>query len=189
MFNEVYHLTEAYCSGCNAHDDVINEESVQFPLLQKLPVIAAESSSSVLDIMEYAEKMLVLTGNDHIELIQFMVNAGIGCVVSGTENGLSDAVKNCGNTHSTCMMMYEKEFLEFCSKAQYYLTGSILIVLPRDEYMIQRLLDAAYKLCRDCQVKVVFVSEEDTYLSKRGKRLSELIEGPCKQSYLILKGE
>ena len=28
MFNEVYHLTEEYCAGCNAHSNIINEETV-----------------------------------------------------------------------------------------------------------------------------------------------------------------
>lgn len=85
--------------------------------------------------------------------------------------------------------MHQRGFYSLSSQGQFFLTGSLLIVLPDDEYEILKMQETAQKLCRCCQTKIIYLACQDYYLAKRGKKVSEMTDGPCKQAYLLMKGE
>ena len=190
MFNEVYRLTEPYCAGCNAHISPINEEMGKFPLLKILPALPASCADRIADIMDGADEMLLLMEDASSErLVQKLVEWGVDCVVCDRSSEIPDAVMRCENERSTCMMIRSDILFEFASKGPYYLTGSMVIMLPTKSRMVLRLLDAANALCRRIGTKVILIAQEDMWLQARGKKLSELVDGPCKQAYLIWKEE
>ncbi len=190
MFNEVYHLTEAYCSGCNAHDEIINEETRKFPLLQELPIFPQNCSDAISGLIDNAEELLILAEKSGQEkLILKLLQLGINSMVFPAESQLPDIILQCRDVKSDCLLMTVQEFFDFSQKGKYYLTGSILIFFPEDEYSIMKLMETARKVQRTCQTKVILIAETDLKLSRRNKYLSELVNGICKQAYLILKGD
>lgn len=190
MFNEVYHLTEEYCAGCNAHSNIINEETVRFPLLQSIPALPHPCDQRISDLMGYAQQMLIIANPEEQKaLIPLIVKSGIDGIVSEQRNDEIDRVVLSVKADSDCLLMHQRGFYALSSKGQFYLTGSLLIVLPDDEYEILKVYETAQKLCRCCQTKIIYIACQDYFLSKRGKRLSEMTDGPCKQAYLLMKGE
>lgn len=190
MFNEVYHLTEEYCAGCNAHSNIINEETVHFPLLQSIPALPQPCDQRIAAMMDHAQQMLIISDLDELQaLILHIVKSGIGGIVCEQRHEEIDHIVLSMHTDFECLLMHQRGFYDLSSKGQFYLTGSLLIVLPDDEYEILKLYETAQKLCRCCQTKVIYIACQDHFLAKRGKRLSEMTDGPCKQAYLLMKGE
>ena len=190
MFNEVYHLTEEYCAGCNAHSNIINEETVRFPLLQSILAFPHPCDQRISDLMGYAQQMLIIADSEEQKaLIPLIVKSGIDGIVSEQGNDEIDRIVLSVKADSNCLLMHQHGFYDLSSKGQFYLTGSLLIVLPDDEYETLKMYETAQKLCRCCQTKIIYIACKDHFLSKRGKRLSEITDGPCKQAYLLMKGE
>ncbi|HRR76931.1 MAG TPA: DEAD/DEAH box helicase [Ruminococcus sp.] len=190
MFNEVYHLTEEYCAGCNAHSNIINEETVRFPLLQSIPALPHPCDQRISDLMGYAQQMLIIADSEEQKaLIPLIVKSGIDGIVSEQGNDEIDRIVLSVKADSNCLLMHQHGFYDLSSKGQFYLTGSLLIVLPDDEYETLKMYETAQKLCRCCQTKIIYIACKDHFLSKRGKRLSAITDGPCKQAYLLMKGE
>ena len=190
MFNEVYHLTEEYCAGCNAHSNIINEETVRFPLLQSILALPHPCDQRISDLMGYAQQMLIIADSEEQKaLIPLIVKSGIDGIVSEQGNDEIDRIVLSVKADSDCLLMHQHGFCALSSKGQFYLTGSLLIVLPDDEYETLKMYETAQKLCRCCQTKIIYIACKDHFLSKRGKRLSEITDGPCKQAYLLMKGE
>lgn len=190
MFNEVYHLTEEYCAGCNAHSNIINEETVRFPLLQSILALPHPCEQRISDLMGYAQQMLIIADSEEQKaLIPLIVKSGIDGIVSEQGNDEIDRIVLSVKADSDCLLMHQHGFYDLSSKGQFYLTGSLLIVLPDDEYETLKMYETAQKLCRCCQTKIIYIACKDHFLSKRGKRLSEITDGPCKQAYLLMKGE
>lgn len=190
MFNEVYHLTEEYCAGCNAHSNIINEETVRFPLLQSIPALPHPCDQRISDLMDHAQQMLIISDPEEQKaLIPLIVKRGIDGIVSEQGNDEIDRAVLSMKADSDCLLMHQHGFYALSSKGQFYLTGSLLIVLPDDEYETLKMYETAQKLCRCCQTKIIYIACKDHFLSKRGKRLSEITDGPCKQAYLLMKGE
>ena len=190
MFNEVYHLTEEYCAGCNAHSNIINEETVRFPLLQSIPAMPHPCGQRISDLMGYSQQMLIIADlEEQKALVPHIVKSGIDGIVSDHGNEVIDRIVLSVQADSDCLLMHQRGFYALSSKGQFYLTGSLLIVLPDDEYEALKMYETAQKLCRCCQTKIIYIACQDYFLSKRGKRLSEMTDGPCKQAYLLMKGE
>ena len=190
MFNEVYHLTEDYCAGCNAHSNIINEETMHFPLLQNIPALPHPCNRNIAEMMDHAQQMLIIADlEEQRSLIPHIVKRGIDGIVSEQGHEEIDHIVLSMHTDSECLLMHQRGFYDLSSKGQFYLTGSLLIVLPDDEYEILKLYEAAQKLCKYCQTQIMYMACQDHFLSKRGKRLSEMTDGPCKQAYLLMKGE
>lgn len=190
MFNEVYHLTEEYCAGCNAHSNIINEETVRFPLLQSILALPHPCDQRISDLMGYAQQMLIIADSEEQKaLIPLIVKSGIDGIVSEQGNDEIDRIVLSVKADSDCLLMHQHGFYALSSKGQFYLTGSLLIVVPDDEYETLKMYETAQKLCRCCQTKIIYIACKDYFLSKRGKRLSEITDGPCKQAYLLMKGE
>ena len=190
MFNEVYNLTEEYCAGCNAHSNIINEETVRFPLLQSIPALPHLCDQRISDLMDHAQQMLIISDPEEQKaLIPLIVKRGIDGIVSEQGNDEIDRAVLSVKADSDCLLMHQRGFYDLSSKGQFYLTGSLLIVFPDDEYETLKMYETAQKLCRCCQTKIIYVACQDHFLSKRGKRLSEITDGPCKQAYLLMKGE
>lgn len=189
MFNEVYNLTEAYCSGCDHHNEIVNEESTRMPLLLKLPALNLCRTYTVNEMMDGADEMLVIANaSEQMALTQKMLKSGIENIVFPQNSITLEQSMQYETANRACLLMNLNEFFDFCSRGQYYVSGSILLFLPEEEYSVLRILEAVHRLRSSLQSKIILVASEDYLLAKRGKRLSELVDGPYKQAYIILEG-
>lgn len=184
MFNDVYHLTEGYCSGCNKHEDVIDEESRKLPLRHRVPMIEKEIASTICDIMNNAGEMLVLVEpSEQQQLCCQLIADGIdGVVFPNNRFTITEVAKG---KNASCSLMSLEEFFQLKDDSPYYLSGSTLVFLPTEEHLILRTIETAQNLRRGVPAKIIFATSEDCVLQRINRRLSELVDGPCKQEYVI----
>ncbi len=184
MFNEVYHLTTAYCAGCNAHDTVTSDEDNKLPLLQSIQKPFCSMQSSASELMDHAAEMLVIT-EEPKHTLQCLLGKKTDVVVLPRNSVLFDTAMACQESGFGCLLMNYEEFIALSSRGMFYLSGHVTIFLPEDESMIDKLLLNAQKLKRCSAASIVYATQEDQWIERRRKRLSELIDGPCKQAYII----
>ncbi len=184
MFNEVYKLTDAYCSGCNAHNDIISDEGSGLPLLKSILKPYRPIHPSMASLMDGASELLIITDKP-TNTLQHLMKKQTDVVVLPNDCALFETAMTCKESAYSCLLINYNEFFDLSNKGKYYLSGNITIVLSEDEMMINKILLTTQKLKRSFDANVVYVAQEDQWIDRSNKRLSELVDGPCKQSYII----
>ena len=76
------------------------------------------------------------------------------------------------------------EFFELSRiNSYYYLSGTVVFCIGNDEELANKVLN----ISSGKEYNRVFVVNSDFYVPKRGKKISELINGSCKFDYIIKK--
>lgn len=69
MFYETYPLVSEYCSGCNAHENVENDELNRFPLLINVTGPEKEISAEIEDFFSDTNEALIITKDEISKII------------------------------------------------------------------------------------------------------------------------
>ncbi len=178
MFNKIYIYTDEYCAGCNSHNTIINFEDGKV-LKDDIEKPLKDVSDKIMDFLYGASQCLVLY-NDEKMITNYMIQLGVDAVVvSEKESYELSVLHEIGNSYVT-IYSYD-EYRTLCEKNGFYISGSICIFFPDDEEwqkIMLRLIES------NNGNKYIICSKNDSYLSFRGKKLNEIIQGPCKKIYI-----
>ena len=182
LFNQVYSKTSEYCAGCDGHKELHNYQSTR-ALVSSLNTLVNGTSSKVSGMLGNAKNKLVLADDGVEGIINLLSSIGINAFV-GPLN-LKYFSLNSHFDDTTIAFEYE-EFFRCADNGRMFLAGCVGVVLPEDNSdLIMRLLSVCKQLSLRYGISFVFVSKTNTYLVKKDKMLSELIEGPCVQGYVF----
>lgn len=180
-FNEIYGKTDEYCAGCDAHEDIHDYQSNK-ALGEELNDTLKEMSPAIAKILYGATCKLVITGNENNNITDLLVAMGINTLVGPTDQSYFSS--NNLQVLSTAIAMSYNEFIVNANHGRLFLNGCVGIVLPiNDINLLMRLLSVCQQLQRRFGIAIIYLAEQDIFVTLRNKRLSELIEGNCVQAY------
>lgn len=176
MFNDTYTLTDERCYGCDYPHVAIDEDikvlkkPISRPLMKKSVTLEEE--------FRYSNIALVICNDNKNSIISNLISKSVCLLVSDNVNLKKYAGFETGNAY-LIYMNYE-EFFMYVEKNCYYVSGSIIIDMPKDGSVISRLVSCITSRNNE-NSNYIIVSDEDYYIDYRRKNLSELIDGTCKQ--------
>lgn len=184
MFTKIYSYTEEYCAGCDAHENVQDDESISINI-KNLSEPKSKISSNVLSIMESSGELLILLkGRNISDVLKTIIDSGINMLVLSNEfiKKHYPIEINCNN--KKLFIMSFDEFLELCSfNNTYFVSGCIAFVIENHSQF--NCVHEA--IARKKKTKCIYISDEDIYIKYRKKNMSEIVNGPCKFSYVIIE--
>lgn len=176
MFNDTYTLTDERCYGCDYPHVAIDEDikvlkkPISRPLMKKSVTLEEE--------FRYSNIALVICNDNKNSIISKLISKSVCLLVSDNVNLKKYAGFETGNAY-LIYMNYE-EFFMYVEKNCYYVSGSIIIDMPKDGSVNSRLVSCITSRNNE-NSNYIIVSDEDYYIDYRRKNLSELIDGTCKQ--------
>lgn len=184
MFTKIYSYTEEYCAGCDAHENVQDDESISINI-KNLSEPKSKISSNVLNIMESSGELLILLkGRNISDVLKTIIDSGINMLVLSNEfiKKHYPIEVNCNNKNLFIMSL--DEFLELCSfNNTYFVSGCIAFFIENHSQF-----NCAHEaMARKKETKCIYISDEDIYIKYRKKNMSEIVNGPCKFSYVIIE--
>lgn len=184
MFTKIYSYTEEYCAGCDAHENVQDDESISINI-KNLSEPKSKISSNVLNIMESSGELLILLkGRNISDVLKTIIDSGINMLVLSNEfiKKHYPIEINCNNKNLFIMSL--DEFLELCSfNNTYFVSGCIAFFIENHSQF-----NCAHEaMARKKETKCIYISDEDIYIKYRKKNMSEIVNGPCKFSYVIIE--
>lgn len=191
MFYESYGLVSEFCAGCNQHINVIHEEKNRFPLVKKVDNPTKKITSSIERFFSGTNEMMISSENDNFEIISKIVDRGIDNIVLGDESKEKhlDLILNLSQDCQVNIMGY-KEYEALLQKSNmYFLSGSTLIIHCTNSEVMYKLIKVAKKAIKLDKTKIIHMVPEDVYIQQFEKTVSELIDGPHLEAYIIEKME
>lgn len=184
MFNDIYLLTDEYCAGCNAHDDVRAEKRKSFPLKKPIYYPVSSPTGKLFDIMTGVKEMLIISEKNTDEMIRELFIAGADVIVIPDESDIASDLLNIDTMTPTQFCMGYSEFFELSSmNSHYYLSGTIVFCIEDDFALASKVLDTVFRK----EYNRIYVVSSDFYIPSRNKNISELVNGACKHDYIIRK--
>lgn len=191
MFYESYGLVSEFCAGCNQHINVIHEEKNRFPLVKKVDSPAKKITSVIEQLFLGTNEMMISSEDDNFEIISKIVDMGIDNIVLGDESEEKqlDLILNLPEDCQVNIMGY-KEYEALLQKSNmYFLSGAKLIIHCTNSEVMYKLIKVAKKAIKLDNTKIIHMVPEDIYIQQFEKTVSELIDGPHLESYIIEKME
>ena len=179
MFNDVYNLTDAFCAGCNNHDETISDRSSSFAL-KKAVRLQFDIDSCLFDRYLGVAKSGICYTEDFSNCIQKLCNLGVSTFV-----GFDFEESKMLSSKPELAIWTIKEFIELIKMGDFYLNGCIAIKLPSQEDDIVRMLAISENVTYMSGMKLIFICNDDPFIRTRGKHLSEIIDGPCIKSQIL----
>ena len=186
MFNEIYHLTDEYCSGCNNHQTIQRSSSRGLPLKKPLTKAYTTIVPEILSLLHHNPEMLIIHCPIAEHIITEFILFGIDVIVIPKQmrvifpENITAEKKN-----TTVQIMNFEEFGKLLAgKNDYYLSGSILFVFDGNQEDIRKALSMKQTI----NLKRIYMAEKDIIISGRKRYLSEIINGQTKD-YAILESE
>lgn len=184
MFTKIYSYTEEYCAGCDAHENVQDDESISINI-KNLSEPKSKISSNVLNFMESSSELLILLkGRNISDVLKTIIDSGINMLVLSNEFIKKHySIQINGNNKNLFIVSFD-EFLELCSfNNTYFVSGCIAFVIENHSQF--NCVHEA--IARKKKTKCIYISDEDIYIKYRKKNMSEIVNGPCKFSYVIIE--
>lgn len=184
MFTKIYSYTEEYCAGCDAHENVQDDESISINI-KNLSEPKSKISSNVLNFMESSGELLILLkGRNISDVLKTIIDSGINMLVLSNEFIKKHySIQINGNNKNLFIVSFD-EFLELCSfNNTYFVSGCIAFFIENHSQF-----NCAHEaMARKKETKCIYISDEDIYIKYRKKNMSEIVNGPCKFSYVIIE--
>lgn len=173
LFTGTYRLTEEYCSGCNAHSNVVNEENPDNIIMLPVKAPLSVPSGGISELMPGKNELLIFAQGNINECIEYLAKKKADVIVYNDPSDIK--VINDLSENKTLLAINYGTFFNLCSRQNYfYLSGNVVLIMRNMEEDCKRILVSARKL----PCKLVFVIEEDFFVSGSEKRLSEIVDGP-----------
>lgn len=185
MFTQIYSYTEEYCAGCDAHENVQDDESISMNI-KNLSDPKSKISSDVLNIIDSSSEVLILLkGRKISDVLKAIIDSGINMLVLSNESMKENyAVEINGKNNKNLFIVSLEEFLELCSfNNTYFVSGCIAFVIENNSQF-----NCIHEtMARKKKTKCIYISDEDIYIKHHKKNMSEIVNGPCKFSYVIIQ--
>jgi ATP-dependent DNA helicase RecQ len=186
MFNIVYNLTDEYCSGCNYHKNIIDEQNDDFPLRKAINHPQKNACKSAKKIMENSSNLLIKYELDIYRVIDSLIEKNIDMIVIPDNMQFDFTCLKSLSSKSLNIMNYY-EFFKLSKKNNgYFLTGTIVIIYDEkcrsNEMMLSTVQKMRFTYPQTCLIHLI---KNDFKLNISGKYISELIDGPLKLDYLL----
>lgn len=169
MFYSTYKHVSEYCSGCNNHDYIINEEPNRFPLLSVVSKPERSLSANQLSFFGSTKEALVITKKDYVATI----NNYLPDIVVSDSFTKVDLLDN-----PMIIVMNFNEFRDLLVRDNgFYISGVIMVIYDSDEAKQKK----EYQIVRNYSQKgkyVIHVSNNDFIVSTTSeKKLSSIVAG------------
>lgn len=182
LFTKTYKLTEEYCAGCNAHRNIIDEEDHNNVIMLPVKTPLSKPAVSISALMPEKNELLVYAKDSIGECTEYLAKAQADVIVYSDPTDIR-SIALCGNNKTLLVIDYST-FLNLCSKQNnYYLSGSVILIMRGMESRCKRIMASARKL----PCKLIYVTEDDFFVSGSEKRLSEIVDGPSISFNLLEK--
>jgi len=165
-FCDIFDLAEQYCSGCDGHDDIIDDTSDTNLLKNRLDMSVAYH----IDPLPFFSSTNSIVISQNLSSLRKRMDRHVNSWIE-TEKDREDIQDYSFQRFSLW------EFLKYHDKIRCLLGKTICITLPTDEEGILSVLRITQSMEeQEDDVHFIFFVEEDSFLPSRGKRISEIID-------------
>ena len=178
MFNKIYTLTDSFCAGCNAHNETIDE--CDNKVLRKSLNFIYHKSADFTEFFQSSNNLLIL-GDLGTDALNKLIMRGVSTLICTDIEAKQITAKS---NATLCIFSYD-EFFNLANTARFLFTGTVMVLLSEKISDIAKFLDATYSITKSNDIDFIFIGKEDSYIPAYGKKLSEIINGPCKKAYII----
>lgn len=180
LFNQVYGRTDEFCAGCDAHDEVHNYQSNKV-FETSLNMQLNEVSANIQHILYGSTNELIIAESSLQVVINLLAKLGINAFVGPLD--LKYFCEEC-NYNTTILGFGYKELFEYAGNGRMFLSGCVGVILPIfNSGLLIRVLSICKQLNLRYHISFIFLAEDNVFVPEKNKKLAELIEGPCIQSY------
>lgn len=174
-FCEIYDLADPCCSGCKSHSIVIESPKNKFPLKKQI---------SYFEDSDFDGASPFFKGN-HFAVIKF---DNLQYVLETIENYMDSVVvgENHEDDRSRKYNTFDLwEFVGLCNYMPSLLGKNVAVLMDNDEQAIHDILLRAKTVSNKYKINFAFLVSEDYHLPIKNKKLSEIVEGPLYQEYIL----
>lgn len=179
MFFNTYEYVDEYCAGCREHLKIHNSEYNSFPLKNKTLGPAKSITCEQEYFLEHKKEMIVECYNEPINLvIEKLMEKELSCVIDFDNMMLKAAFVKESRIKKSIFLIGKQELEGLKSRDDYYISGLIAVVYPKQEDRIIHIFDKIQQMKKTrSDLRIIHVLSKDPYLSVNGRRLSDLIDG------------
>lgn len=169
MFYETYPLVSEHCSGCNAHENIEDDEANRFPLLISVIGPEKEISSVASEFFSETNEALIIA-KDQIESILKEYDPDV--IVCDDATNIKSTNKPDVN------IMNYAEFKDLQARDNgFYISGLIMAIYSDNDDLARRQYEIIYRELNKYKY-IIHVSKQDFCVSvSSGKYLSDLVSG------------
>lgn len=168
MFYETYPLVSEYCSGCNAHENVENDELNRFPLLINVTGPEKGISAEIEDFFSDTNEALVITKDEISKIIDRYKPDVIVCD--------EEIIVNNNNPYMNLMNYTEFKDLQARDNG-FYISGLIMPIYSDDDELARKQYQIISRVLNRYK-HVIHVSNCDFCVSMaNGKNISDVVSG------------
>lgn len=179
MFNCVYTLTDAYCAGCNQHNNIEQDGVNVFPLKKSTKIVRNHHSVAFYKYLGESNACICFEENNIEKCVGLLIRLGVTTFV-GFENCV-----NFTNYSPLLTNWNNYEFFELARNGQLYLSGPIAINYKMSEFELLKVLTIIDNFNMTTNYQLILVCKDDIFIAGRNKKISEIVNGPCLHSYIL----
>lgn len=185
FFNGTYNKVSEFCAGCGNHGNVIEAGRSRFELVKKISEPLRKNTAD--SIFTGAKEGLIIALLDDYSVLSKIIGKGLQIVLFDEE--FTDRYMNLLLTmeaDSDVRILGFKEYLDLVEHGNFYYTSGDAIALYetnlKEKY--QKFLQLR-KASSVGKTRILHMFEDNIYFKECGKRVSEIVEGPYLERYLI----
>lgn len=185
FFNGAYNKVSEFCAGCGNHEDVVEVGRNRFELVKKISEPLRKKTAD--SIFAKAKEGLMIALLDDYSILSKIISKGIQIVL--IDESFTDRYMNLllsMETKSDVRILGFKEYLDLVEHEDTYYTSGDAIALyePDLKEKYQKFLRLRIASSAG-ETRILHLFEENIYFKECGKRVSEIVEGPYLERYLI----
>jgi Superfamily II DNA helicase len=185
FFNGTYNKVSEFCAGCGNHGRVIEAGGNRFELVKK---VSEPLRKNTADSIFYGKKeALLITSLDDYSVLSKTIGKGIQIVLFDEE--FTDRYMNLLLTMETDSNVRNLGFKEYFDLVEhgdlYYTSGDAIALYEPDLKEKYQIFLRLRKASSAGKTRILHMFEDNIYFKECGKRVSEIVEGPYLENYLI----
>lgn len=180
MFYETYDKVSEYCAGCNAHEEAIESDFVEFPLkmpvkepIKELAIDQLALFGGVNDLVVYSYPV------DNKDIFEGLLKKRLDVLITMNESDASGFIDCTVNVKNVIVLNTQSMRELVKKKSYYYLSGLIAIRYsgtPREIY--ETMMYVTKNVSRQPETKVIHVIPENIYFEWINKAFVDVVDGP-----------
>ena len=179
MFYETYGRVSEFCAGCDAHEEVCDDDFLDYPLKVPVQLPTKTFAADQLALFAGAKSMITIPRpEEKAALLEALCGYRLAVYVVFDE-ALAETVLEKINAPTHFMILCKKDLRELIKKrAYYYLSGIIAVEYGGSAKDVWDLLQyVTQHLSERQEIKLIHILQENTYFEGQDKSFADLVDG------------
>jgi len=182
MFYETYSKVSEFCAGCNAHNESIEGDAIDFPLKAPISLLGRSLSDDQKSL--FCDSNEVILYADYLnedDLFKALIQKRVSCILVPTDKKelIWEKIIEQEILVNIFIAGYEDVIRLVKKQGFYYTEGIVAVFYDGNEGDILKTFRRITRYLRNKNgIRIIHVVKENVYFGNLGKTITEFIEGP-----------